>query len=340
VDYQKLYDQEKKSTRDLNNRLDDICKCIGDTAIRLKNGRMFHALSTGPGQERARRAVEALITEFEQSIKGLQESDALVKKGRKMIHELEDRIKEVESRMEEKIVEEKTKHAMTESRMEDEKYQLRVDHQRQINRAQKEREIDKEKTEILISQMKRGFDHEKERLETLISQKESEFDYAKEQLMDGFKSSKAKILKAHEDERSRLKKDIKVLNEALVARERVKSLSDHDVMSLFSTLTESIDQIARVVWKHNRTEWKDEFLGLAKSPKKLQKNILRESLWIVLYENIFCTPFRVFGEEGRSLETQWIAAFGRGWNSCLLLLRHNADMNSSSTRGGPLQLAC
>lgn len=301
MDYQKLYDQERKSNRDLNSRLDDVCRLVRDAAVKLKHVGLYHALPTDSGQDRANRAnrtVEALVIEFEQSISLLQNK-------RRRIHELE-----------EKILKENTEHAMNESRMENEIKQIQRDRSNEIRQIQNERSNEKERMDDKISRMKKDFKHEKE------------------QLKDGFESSKVQTMMLHQRELSQvredharqetaLKEDIKALNEALGAREQVKSLSDNDIESLFLTLVGLVDQMARrSTWKHNRTEWKDEVFDLARNSTKLKRNILQESMWIVLYENIFCTPFRIFGEEGRYLETQWSAAFGGGQISRLLLLRH------------------
>jgi len=55
-----------------------------------------------------------------------------------------------------------------------------------------------------------------------------------------------------------------------------------------------------------------DLLGrLSGNQRKLKKQILQDSLWIILYTTIFSSPFRIFGDEGRALETQWSDAFGR-----------------------------
>ena len=39
---------------------------------------------------------------------------------------------------------------------------------------------------------------------------------------------------------------------------------------------------------------------------------MQNTLWVILYEMIFCTPFRVFGEEGVKLDMQWLDKYGQG----------------------------
>lgn len=112
---------------------------------------------------------------------------------------------------------------------------------------------------------------------------------------------------------ARLRGDIESLNGALLARDRFTPITDHELESRFSDLVEDIDQLARPEWDFNQAEWTDNLLNrLSKNPKRFKKELLQDSLWMILYENIFCSPFRVFGEEGRKLEAQWNDAFGKG----------------------------
>jgi hypothetical protein len=284
VDYAKLYEQEKKSNRDLENRLVEVHGRILDAESRLRSRKLTHALSTNYGEENAQRAVIALIIECEQSLKERQRLDSLVGDYSEKINGMEiDRERETERRV------------LEVSQLENEKRQLTVDHDRQMARAQAERKTERDRMNASIAQMERDF--------------ASKVD----QMNIEFQSTKNRMEMEFENERVRLKRDIEALNGALVAREHFKPLSDHDLKSLFSDLVIDIDHVARLGWKYNQTAWTEELLAqVAKNPRRIKKNILQESIWIALYENIFCSPFRVFGEEGRSLETQWNVAFGRG----------------------------
>jgi hypothetical protein len=132
-------------------------------------------------------------------------------------------------------------------------------------------------------------------------------------------NERARLLSDHADQQVRLKRDIEALNGVLLKRDDFKPLRDIDLSSLFSDLAIDIDHVARMSWKYDQTDWTNEILGqLAKNPRRLKKNMLQESLWSVLYDNIFYSPFRVLGEEGRSLETEWNVAFGQGRYSSLL----------------------
>jgi len=301
VDYSKLYDQERKKTKDLDSRLEHIYGRIVDAASKLRSRKLGQALSKEYGQENAQRAVLALIDECELSLKERQKLEGLVKEFVKRVNDLEtQRDNEVQQRV------------MDVSRLESEKRQLSVGHEKQMARVQTERQNERDRMDAIISQKEREFDSNMGKMNREYQSKISQME------MD-FEKEKARLLSDHAEQQARLKRDIEALNGALVKREHFKPLSDNDLKSLFSGLAIDIDHVARLTWKYNQTDWTDELLGqVAKNPRRVKKNILQESLWSVLYDNIFCSPFRVLGEEGRSLETDWNKAFGRGRYSSLL----------------------
>lgn len=128
-----------------------------------------------------------------------------------------------------------------------------------------------------------------------------------------FEAHLSRLKKEFAVQDGRLRGEIESLNGALLARDRFTPITDHELESRFSDLAEEIDQLARPEWHSKQSDWTDHLLSrLSKNPKRLKKELLQDSLWTILYENIFCSPFRVFGEEGRNLEAQWNDAFGKG----------------------------
>jgi hypothetical protein len=301
VDYSKLYDQERKRTKELDSRLEHIYGRIMDAASKLRSGKLGQALSKEYGPENAQQAVLALINECELSLKERQRLDGLVREYIKRVNDLEiERDNEVNHRV------------MDVSRLESEKQQLTVGHEKQMTRVQTERQNERVRMDAIILQKEREFDSNIDKMSRGFQSKIGQME------MD-FENERARLLSDHADQQARLKRDIEALNGALVKREHFKPLSDNDLKSLFSDLAIDIDHVARLRWKYNQTDWTDELLDqVAKNPRRVKKNILQESLWSVLYDNIFCSPFRVLGEEGRSLETEWNIAFGRGRYSSLL----------------------
>jgi hypothetical protein len=98
-------------------------------------------------------------------------------------------------------------------------------------------------------------------------------------------------------------------------------MPDNDIKARFQDLAQEIDTLARLEWKPNQKEWTNQVLRqLSGNQRLLKKQILQDSVWVILHENIFCSPFRIFGEEGRSLESQWSDEYGKGWLSGTLPL--------------------
>lgn len=132
-------------------------------------------------------------------------------------------------------------------------------------------------------------------------------------LTEKFEAHQTKLKQAHKKQQEQLQKEIQSRNKALIAREKFSPMTDGDLKSVFSDLVAEVNALARLEWTLNRSKWTDVLLRqVSDNPKRLQKQILKETIWNALFENIFCSPFRVFGEEGSVLESQWNKAFGKG----------------------------
>jgi hypothetical protein len=120
----------------------------------------------------------------------------------------------------------------------------------------------------------------------------------------------------HVMELSRLRQDNEDLKGALVARVHNKGLSDHEVSSSFQKLALAVDRISREVqWDKSREAtwpYPESVLRSSENIRRLKQHIIQNSIWTILYDQIFFTPFRVFAEEGKSLEDLWTKTFGQG----------------------------
>lgn len=137
------------------------------------------------------------------------------------------------------------------------------------------------------------------------------------------KDGKAREIQAlkgiHEKEKldltGRWKAEMEVYKRALVKREHFKALSDHEVALRFQDISTEVDDLARVDWeKRQELRWPfdDYALRKAENPRRTKQYVIQNTLWVVLYEKIFCSPFRVMGDKGRSLEKEWIKKYGQG----------------------------
>ncbi|OCK87388.1 uncharacterized protein K441DRAFT_701266 [Cenococcum geophilum 1.58] len=161
---------------------------------------------------------------------------------------------------------------------------------------------------------------EKDRLEDEIAR-----------LISSAKEEKAQMRKSFRDKEDQLKKDfeaqsvgLKIENEelkgALVARDHSRSLTDPELASRFEILASQVGEFSRIRWDTGREAyWPFPERTLQQlhreNTRKLKQQIVQSSIWVILYDNIFYSPFQVFGEEGKVLNREWTEAFGRSQSS-------------------------
>lgn len=124
---------------------------------------------------------------------------------------------------------------------------------------------------------------------------------------------KVKVKRIEISEQSSASEDNLARNKALIAQESYTRITDRELKSMFSSLVCKVDSLARLKWTMNQSPWPDEALSrISDTPKRLQKQIMKEKIWDILYEQVFCSPFRVFGTEGSVLDSEWNKVFRSG----------------------------
>jgi hypothetical protein len=122
-----------------------------------------------------------------------------------------------------------------------------------------------------------------------------------------FGTKKALPETAHAAEKTRVRRDVDVYSRALLTRAEFKPIPDNELKSdlwiLYRRSMLWLDLNGSPIRRR----------GQIKSCNGLSGNQrLQDTVWVVLEENIFCSPFRVFGEESRSLESKWNDEYGKG----------------------------
>jgi hypothetical protein len=135
------------------------------------------------------------------------------------------------------------------------------------------------------------------------------------QTRDAHNSRIVALQKKHEEEHRSLRERVESLKEALVKGDRFKAMTDRELARRFQDLTSDVDTFARFRWDDGRVQtWpfpNKVFLN-SENQRRDKQYLFQNTIWVILYERIFCTPFRVLGNEGTSLEQQWMANFGQG----------------------------
>jgi hypothetical protein len=106
----------------------------------------------------------------------------------------------------------------------------------------------------------------------------------------------------------------------LLKRDHFNSLRDRDVQVRFNALVDKVDLLARIEWSDRVSKsWpiQPRLLYGATNKREAKQYVLQDRLWRTLYFRVFCSPFRMLGEEGKALEQQWLVSSGisKSWVS-------------------------
>lgn len=165
----------------------------------------------------------------------------------------------------------------------------------------------------VVESLEKDLEKRKKEFELETMQLKESHKVKQDKLKDDFKTYEFQLKQTHKQQQERLQKDIQSRNKALIARENYSPTTDGELKTFFSSLVREVDSLARLKWTMNQSPWPDEELSrISDTPKRLQKQIMKETIWDILYEQVFCSPFRVFGTEGSVLESEWNKAFGGG----------------------------
>ncbi|PMD58583.1 uncharacterized protein K444DRAFT_413399 [Hyaloscypha bicolor E] len=106
--------------------------------------------------------------------------------------------------------------------------------------------------------------------------------------------------------------EIEAYCEALLTRDKFTPIPDPEITSRFVALTQEVHALSLLEWKADRKKWSTQVLHqLSDNERSLKQQILKDIIWRALQEYIFCSPFRILGEEGKVLEKQWNDACGQ-----------------------------
>ena len=130
-----------------------------------------------------------------------------------------------------------------------------------------------------------------------------------------------------------LRDDVQRLNAALLTRDDqmyegelfttsgLPNKPDEQIRAKFSEIEQMVDSLGRLQWKQEPAVWTSEVLRSIRgnrTDRVLKKAIVQDLVWCLLFKHVFCSPFRVFGAEGRLLEQEWQTKCGQG------MLRHTS----------------
>jgi hypothetical protein len=162
--------------------------------------------------------------------------------------------------------------------------------------------------ESQLEQTKGQLDQERKGKAKEIERIQNAHDAEKRKMREDFEVEKTGLVRG-------LKETVESLKGALVERDHFKTMSDHELARRFQDISIEVDEFARVQWDSGQESlWPFPGQSFRKSEnqRRTKQYIIQNTLWVVLYESIFCTPFRILGNQGKSLEATWIEKFGQG----------------------------
>lgn len=156
-----------------------------------------------------------------------------------------------------------------------------------------------------------------------------EHEHAREQARLHQEATKREesLLSSHKQEMQYLRIQVKELNAALLERDDelytsklfstsgLPQMSDGKLKDSFAKITAAVDYLGRVEWRSDQSLVPDVDFNRRRGShqiKKVQKAVIHDIIWCLLFEFVFASPFRMFGELGRTFEAQWVVHSGTG----------------------------
>ena len=159
--------------------------------------------------------------------------------------------------------------------------------------------------------------HEDEQrgLKAALEKVEQEFNVKMDRMREEFEAREKEARKREMERIEQYRLDAEALKGALVKRDHFKGLSDPEICSRFRKLTGEVDSFSRIQWEKKReSRWpiQENALRRSENPRKLKQHIVQSTIWMILKEKIFHSPFEVLGDEGRRMHREWTSEFGKG----------------------------
>jgi hypothetical protein len=189
--------------------------------------------------------------------------------------------------------------------------QLNDDFDYQMRLAQDEKEKLCAEFEARITQIKIDAEEEKHQLSERLLAEQDRLEEEQQRRRRELEKQEAALKQRHIHETKHLRSTMEELKKGLYERKHFKGFRDRDLAGRFATIVGQVQDFANIEWDSRKMlSWpfaEHQLLEIHKSNiRKLKKQIIQNSLWVLLYQFVFGSPFRVLGEEARDLDSAWI----------------------------------
>ena len=232
-------------------------------------------------------------------------------------------VKDLNMKHDEALREARHAHEQREKEQEDKHMnQIRAEHE---NTSKQTAELQQQ-----LRQLKAHTEEDLSKLRNQLQEEQESFQKEQKRWKQDLRKREAALNHKHEHDTYQLRSVNEELKQGLFKRTHFKGFKDRDLTGRFGAVASQIRDLSNMEWDASRIEdWpytERQLLDFHRSnTRKLKKQIVQNSVWMVLYDHIFCTPFRILGEEGKELDKCWLPIHSSKFNYVCSLL-HMADL--------------
>ncbi|KAF2827327.1 hypothetical protein CC86DRAFT_466119 [Ophiobolus disseminans] len=312
----RLLDQDDKLER-YEGEFDDMNRTIASLKFQLKESESSHGVKLRKEQRSLQSENERLKSFYENQLRKSRD-DAAFDRSEAHKRQKED-IKTIEG-LETRLLKDATlweqaynKLKATNSDLEQRLHDAKADENERVYdlEAKWERKLQKEKVkyEDSINSLELDIGRLEGALAKERSHKEAELQNQRKELEEKYK-----------EEKDGLRTEIDMFKVAVTQREHFKGLTDSEVANHYKRLANSIEDFSRVEWDFSKREaWpisESHMRQLGKNPRKMKLQIVQNTLWVLLYKLVFCSPFKILGAAGEEDDDErWTKIYSAGASS-------------------------
>ncbi|OAP64493.1 hypothetical protein AYL99_00465 [Fonsecaea erecta] len=169
-----------------------------------------------------------------------------------------------------------------------------------------------------MQSVKEKHEIEQKELKAALANKEQEYNTKLDRMREEFEAREKEARKRELERIEEIRLEAEELKGELVRREHFKGLSDPEICNRFKKLAQEVNSFSRIQWeKKKEPRWpvQENALRRSENPRKLKQQIVQSTIWMILKERLFHSPFGVLGDEGQRIHREWTSEFGEDSSS-------------------------
>lgn len=158
---------------------------------------------------------------------------------------------------------------------------------------------------------------EEENFKKEKSQMEKQFETEKKKLEKQSEKEMKQLVKTEKSKRAEISARLGIAQNQLVLRDESNNFSDQKLYPLFAIVAMNVLNFSKLI---GRPDWitpksrsfpfhEQQLSQWSENGRTLKNQIVQNTVWIILFNRIYATPFRVFGGVGDDMDKSWISEF-------------------------------